>query len=269
MSRGLGDVYNRQEYERELSLCGGKLSYYTLSAAKDFQLDVSDFCQNLNHTIDLLIICNPNNPTSSAISVSDLKTIVQTCQKLDIFVMIDETYIEFASSIPALSAVCLVPDYDNLMVLRGVSKFFAAPGLRLGYGMTSNEDFRNILKEYQNPWSLNSIGAFAGELFLQDTDYIQKTRQLIETERTRIYETLQTIPELKAFKPSANFVLVQILNEGVTSFDVFDNLIRQKLMIRDCSSFEQLDGEFIRFCIMSPEENTRLLHALKTFFSEN
>ena len=182
--------------------------------------------------------------------------------------MIDETYIEFASSIPALSAVCLVPDYDNLMVLRGVSKFFAAPGLRLGYGMTSN-DFRNILKEYQNPWSLNSIGAFAGELFLQDTDYIQKTRQLIETERTRIYETLQTIPELKAFKPSANFVLVQILNEGVTSFDVFDNLIRQKLMIRDCSSFEQLDGEFIRFCIMSPEENTRLLHALKTFFSEN
>ena len=84
-----------------------------------------------------------------------------------------------------------------------------------------------------------------------------------------IYETLQTIPELKAFKPSANFVLVQILKEGVTSFDVFDNLIRQKLMIRDCSSFEQLDGEFIRFCIMSPEENTRLLYALKTFFSEN
>ena len=147
----------------------------------------------------------------------DRNYIVQTCQKLDIFVMIDETYIEFVSLIPAFSAVCLVPDYDNLMVLRGVSKFFAAPGLRLGYGMTSNVHFRNILKEYQNPWSLNSVGAFAGELFLQDTDYIQKTRQLIETERTRIYETLQTIPELKAFKPSANFVLVQILKEGVTS----------------------------------------------------
>ena len=227
------------------------------------------FCRTLDDTIDLLIICNPNNPTSSAISVSDLKAIVQTCQKLNIFVMIDETYIEFVSLIPAFSAVCLVPDYDNLMVLRGVSKFFAAPGLRLGYGMTSNVHFRNILKGHQNPWSLNSVGAFAGELFLQDTDYIQKTRQLIETERTRIYETLQTIPELKAFKPSANFVLVQILKEGVTSFDVFDNLIRQKLMIRDCSSFEQLDGEFIRFCIMSPEENTRLLYALKTFFSEN
>lgn len=263
----LGPTYS--EYERELSLCGGKLSYYTLSAAKDFQLDVSDFCRTLDDTIDLLIICNPNNPTSSAISVSDLKAIVQTCQKLDIFVMIDETYIEFVSLIPAFSVVCLVPDYDNLMVLRGVSKFFAAPGLRLGYGMTSNVHFRNILKQYQNPWSLNSVGAFVGELFLQDTDYIQKTRQLIETERTRIYETLQTIPELKAFKPSANFVLVQILKEGVTSFDVFDNLIRQKLMIRDCSSFEQLDGEFIRFCIMSPEENTRLLYALKTFFSEN
>ena len=217
----LGPTYS--EYERELlSLRRQAFLLYAL-CCKGFSIGCIRFCQNLNHTIDLLIICNPNNPTSSAISVSDLKTIVQTCQKLDIFVMIDETYIEFASSIPALSAVCLVPDYDNLMVLRGVSKFFAAPGLRLGYGMTSNEDFRNILKEYQNPWSLNSIGAFAGELFLQDTDYIQKTRQLIETERTRIYETLQTIPELKAFKPSANFVLVQILKEGLLTISPLRN----------------------------------------------
>ncbi len=263
----LGPTYS--EYERELALNGGRLSYYNLSEKQNFQLDVTDFCQHLDHTIDLLILCNPNNPTSSAITVSDLKAIVQTCQALDIFVMIDETYVEFVSSVTEVSAVSLVSDYDNLIVLRGVSKFFASPGLRLGYGITSNVHFRGILKEHQNPWSLNSIGAFAGELFFQDNDYIQKTRQLIETERARMYQTLQTIPELNVFKPSANFILVQILKEGVTSFDIFDYLIRLKLMIRDCSSFEHLDGEFFRFCIMTPEENTRLLCALKLFFSEN
>lgn len=261
----LGPTYS--EYERELTLCGGTLSYYNLLAETDFQLNIEDFCRHLNDSIDLLILCNPNNPTSSVIETPELEIIIKTCQKHDIFVMIDETYVEFVSSVDRVSAVSLVPKYDNLMVLRGVSKFFAAPGLRLGYGMTSNQHFLAVLKEHQNPWSLNSVGAFAGELFLQDTDYIQKTRKLIETERTRMYLSLQKIPKLHVFQPAANFLLVQILKDGVTSFDVFDALIRQKLMIRDCSSFESLNGEFIRFCIMNPSDNSQLLAALSRFFS--
>lgn len=261
----LGPTYS--EYERELTLCGGTLSYYNLSAEQDFQLNIRDFCQHLNDTVDLLILCNPNNPTSSVIPTSDLETIIRTCQKFHIFVMIDETYVEFVSAIDEISAVSLVPKYDNLMVLRGISKFFAAPGLRLGYGMTSNQRFLSVLKEHQNPWSLNSVGAFAGELLFQDTDYIQKTKELIAAERTRMYQNLHKIPELHVFKPSANFLLVQILKDGVTAFDVFDALIRQKMMIRDCSSFENLNGEFIRFCIMNPEDNTKLIHALRQFFT--
>lgn len=262
----LGPTYS--EYERELALCGGTLSYYNLLAEQDFQLNIPDFCRYLDNTIDLLILCNPNNPTSTAISLPDLETIILTCQKFGIFVMIDETYVEFVSDLEQISAVPLISKYDNLMILRGVSKFFAAPGLRLGYGMTSNQHFLSTLREHQNPWSLNSVGAFAGELFLQDSNYIQKTRTLIEEERIRIYRILQKIPNLKVFKPSANFFLVQILKDGVTSFDVFDALIQQKMMIRDCSSFESLNGEFIRFCIMNPDDNTRLLQALTHFFTK-
>ena len=68
---------------------------------------------------------------------------------------------------------------------------------------------------------------------------------------------------LKAYEAYGNFILVKILKEGVTSFDVFEAAIREKMMIRDCASFESLEGEFIRFCIMSPEDNTRLLDVLK------
>ena len=110
------------------------------------------------------------------------------------------------------------------------------------------------------------MGAFAGETMLTDHAFIEQTRTLIQTERERIYRELETIPYLHTFKPVANFFLVKILKEGVTSFDVFDHLIRKGLMVRDCSSFQNLNGEYFRFCIMNPEDNTRLLDGLKEYF---
>lgn len=262
----LGPTYS--EYERELTLCGGEIVMYNLSAANEFELDLDDFFAHLEKSIDLLIICNPNNPTSSAITVDNMERILKKCKEMNIFVMVDETYVEFAPCVEDITAMPLVSAYDNIMILRGVSKFFAAPGLRLGYGVTSNVTFLNVILKHQNPWTLNSIGALAGELMIQDEAYIAKTRALISEEHAKIQKTLQEIPELHAFKPMANFILVKILKEGVTSFDVFDFLIRKKLMVRDCASFQCLEGEYIRFCIMSPEDNQRLLDGLKEFFNK-
>ena len=164
---------------------------------QDFRLDISDLTDTLKSDIDLLIICNPNNPTSSAISTADMKKLLTVCRSLGIFVMIDETYIEFAPEGTSLSAVSLVPEFDNFMVIRGVSKFFAAPGLRFGYGLTSNQAFLQTLLTHQNPWSLNSIGAYAGERMLKDTDYIQKTWSLIDSERTRMCTELSGLDTVK------------------------------------------------------------------------
>ena len=261
----VGPTYS--EYERELGLCGGEMVYYNLSPENEFQIDMEAFLVELNDSIDLLILCNPNNPTSSAVSAKNLERILEKCLELNIFVMVDETYVEFAPDIHAVTCMPLVERYKNLMVIRGVSKFYAAPGLRLGYGVTSNMAFIHLLKTHQNPWSLNSIGAFAGEKMLTDEEFIKATRELIHSERERIYQELLEIPQLHTFKPVANFFLVKILKEDVTSFDVFDHLIRKGLMVRDCSSFQNLDGEYFRFCIMKPEDNTRLLDGLKEYFS--
>ena len=258
----LGPTYS--EYARELNLVGGTLEYYNLKEEQDFRLDISDLTDTLKSDIDLLIICNPNNPTSSAISTADMKKLLTVCRSLGIFVMIDETYIEFAPESTSLSAVSLVPEFDNFMVIRGVSKFFAAPGLRFGYGLTSNQAFLQTLLTHQNPWSLNSIGAYAGERMLKDTDYIKKTWTLIDSERTRMCTELSGLDTVKIYPAYANFVLVRILKEGLTSFDVFEKAIHQNLMIRDCSSFESLNGEYVRFCIMNPEDNDRLLDVFRS-----
>ena len=258
----LGPTYS--EYARELNLVGGTLEYYNLKEEQDFRLDISDLTDALKSDIDLLIICNPNNPTSSAISTPDIRELLAVCRSLGIFVMIDETYIEFAPEGAALSAVPLVPEFDNFMVIRGVSKFFAAPGLRFGYGLTSNQAFLQTLLTHQNPWSLNSVGAYAGERMLKDTDYIKKTWTLIDSERTRMCTELSGLDTVKIYPAYANFVLVRILKEGLTSFDVFEKAIHQNLMIRDCSSFESLKGEYVRFCIMNPEDNDRLLEVFRS-----
>ena len=259
----LGPTYS--EYERELSMIGGEILHYTLKSENEFQLDLEDFFHYLTKDIQLLIICNPNNPTSSAISNIEMKKILEKCQENEIFVMIDETYVEFSPEIERITSIPLVSDYSNVMVLRGVSKFFASPGLRLGYGITSNHSFLENLKEHQNPWSLNSIAAYAGELLFSDTGYINETKNLIMTERDRFCEELATWENIRFYNPVANFILVKILKKGVSSFDVFEYLIRHGIMVRDCSSFESLDGEFFRFCILSPEDNDRLLFHLKEF----
>ena len=257
----LGPTYS--EYSRELSFSGSTQEYYPLQESKDFEPDIPDLCKKLEQGYDFLILCNPNNPTSSAISQKDLRQLISFCAEKNIFVMIDETYVEFAPDINAITAVPLTREFTNLMVLRGVSKFFAAPGMRLGYGITGNMDFLSKMREKQTPWSLNSMGAFAGEIMLQDEDYIRQTRELILSERTRMIKELKSVPTYKVYPAYANFILLKILKPGLTSYDVFEACIRQGLIIRDCSSFQCLDGEFVRFCIMMPEDNSRLVEVLK------
>ena len=256
----LGPTYS--EYERELSLTGGMLSYYNLKESDDFILDTDDFIRRIPEGTDLVIICNPNNPTSSAVSQEDMEKIVRHCLAEGIFVMIDETYVEFAPDAAKITAVPLTERYDNLMVIRGVSKFFAAPGLRFGYGITSSREFLSMLLTHQNPWSLNSVGAFAGEIMLKDEEYIMRTRSLIDAERTRMCRELKALGSFKVYPAYANFILLKILKERVDSLQVFEAAVKEKMMIRDCSSFQSLEGEFVRFCVMKPEDNTRLLSVL-------
>ncbi len=254
----LGPTYS--EYSRELGFSDSTIDCFYLKPEQDFQLSVEELCLALaKKQIDFLILCNPNNPTSSVIFHPELIKLLEFCQDHNIFVMIDETYVEFAPDVDAVTAVPLTQNFQNLMVLRGVSKFFAAPGMRFGYGITGNAEFLKKLKSKQIPWSLNSLGAFAGELLFQDKEYIKKTRNLILSEREYMYTKLRELPFFYVYPAYANFLLVQIQKDGLTSSDVFEACIREGLMIRDCSSFTGLEGEFVRFCIMDPEDNRRLL----------
>ncbi len=257
----LGPTYS--EYEREISLSNGQTLYYPLKEEHNFKLDINDFCSQFDETIHLVVLCNPNNPTASAISKKDMEYILKVADKYNIIVMVDETYVEFSPETMNISAIPLTNSYNNLIILRGISKFFASPGLRLGYAITGNSDLINYINTKKNPWTINSLAEVAGCIMFSDQDYIEKTKTLISTERERITSLLSTWDCLKVYPTYANFVLVKILKDDITADQIFDFCIKKGLMIRDCSDFPYLDSSFIRFCIMNPEQNDALIQALK------
>ncbi len=262
----IGPTYS--EYEREITLNGGMAVYFPLDELHDFSLDLDALNEALSEHIDILIICNPNNPTSTTISTVLMEKIVSMCHEKAIDVMIDETYIEFTDDMPRYSASSLIDTYDNLFIIRGVSKFFAAPGLRLGYGLCGNTRLLAHMNHVKFPWTINSIASYAGEVMFADEAYMSRTKNLIIEERERIYHIMTSWKSVHVYKPTANFMLVKLLRDDISAHDIFEYLIKQNMMIRNASSFKFLDDRFFRFCFMKPEDNNRLIKGLKDFLSE-
>jgi Histidinol-phosphate/aromatic aminotransferase and cobyric acid decarboxylase len=256
----IGPTYS--EYEREVSLGGGITRYYRLEEENNFVLDLHHLEEELTSDVDLLVICNPNNPTSTAITRNEMRKILDICKQKGIFVMVDETYVEFAEDIQNITSAPLTGYYNNIIILRGISKFFAAPGLRLGYAICGNPDLVKEINQRKNPWTINSLAAIAGEIMFSDDTYIEDTRNMIASERTRICKLLDDCQYVKYYDPTANFILLKILKDDVTSMDLFEAAIRQGLMLRDCSTFPFLNNKFIRFCFMTPELNDALLKVI-------
>ena len=96
-----------------------------------------------------------------------------------------------------------------------------------------------------------------------DTDFHNKTKNLISTERKKAFDEIATWKNIKAYPSSANFILLQLLTPHITAAQIFETLIVKKLLIRDASSFAFLDETFLRFCILRPEQNKALLEELK------
>lgn len=257
----LGPAYS--EYEHELTVCGSKFAYFPLKEENNFIADIDELIKFLTPDIDLFIMCNPNNPTGTAIKTSQLDEILAHCKKNNTAVMVDETYIEFSDNLSEICAIPLTNKYDNLFVIRGTAKFFAAPGLRLGYGISSSKAFKELLEKNQNPWSVNILAAFAGERMFSDKEFNEKTWKLITSERKKALDEFKTWKNIKAYDSSANFILLKLLTDKTNAAEIFQKMIMKKMLIRDAASFTFLDESYLRFCILSPEHNKMLIEELK------
>lgn len=245
------------EYERELKIinCNTTLFY---TNENDFSVDIEKLINEIKK-VDLVILCNPNNPTGSAINKNDIKKILENCK----FLMVDETYAEFSNDEDDILCSSLTNTYENLFVIRGTSKFFSVPGIRLGYAICGNKKIIEDIENKKLPWSVNSIANLIGITMFNDKEYIDATIKLITTQKKYILKELSPLKNLKIYDSKCNFLLCKILNNKTTSTKLFETLIKKKILIRDAKNFPFLDERFFRFCILKEEENKTLIKNLK------
>jgi threonine-phosphate decarboxylase len=245
------------EYACALEKSGWQIDYCTLKSEDAFSLSLPALREKLAERYDLLFICNPGNPTGALIPKSDIAKVLDLCRESGTFLVLDEAFIDFCEKD---SAKDLIGGYGRAVLLRSMTKFFAIPGLRLGYAIAASETIEAI-GTLQDPWSVNTAAQVAGIASLGDPDYCEHTRNYVTAERDRMASALAGLPGLDIFPSRANYLLVQI-RKGPSAAELRSKLLGKGVLIRDCGNFEGLDGSFFRVAVRLREENERLVELL-------
>lgn len=249
------------EYESELKKINSNIFHYALNEDLEFKIDVEDLISEIKvNKINLLIFANPNNPTGTILSRSEIEKILNNT---DTFLLIDETYVEFTNT-DEFSSIPLTKKYSKLFVTRGVSKFFAAPGIRLGYAITSDENTKTHFNSNSMLWSINIFAELMGQVMFSDSEYLNTVFNFIKAERTYMTDELSKLQNLKVYSSQGNFVLCKILND-ITAHELREHLLKKAIVIRDCSNFVGLTKNHFRFCILKEEDNKKLVSEIAEF----
>ncbi len=251
------------EYERSLKRIGCEIVKYFAKKELEFKIDLNDLKKEIKKgEYDLVVICNPNNPTGFAFEKEEIKELLKYTKT---FFMVDETYVEFTDT-SKYSATHLVDKYKNIFVIRGTSKFFSTPGIRLGYGLISNEEIKEKISHKLDLWNINIFADLMGEIMFKDKEYIENTISYMTEERKYLYDRLREINSLNVYESKGNFILCEIKESDITAKDLYDELLKEGIVIRNCSSFEGLSDKFFRVCILKHEENELLIQEIKKIF---
>ena len=205
----------------------------------------------------LTIVCSPNNPTGSVLPSAEIERL---CREADGLVVVDEAYHEFAGR----SVVPLLEHHANLVVLRTFSKAMALAGLRVGYLLAAPELVREVNKA-RLPYNINALSQLAALAALDEPQLLADGVAALVDERERLLRRLADVPGVRALPSEANFFLLEL--ESASPKAVFDALLRRGVLVRDVTSYPQLE-RCLRVSVGSQEENDAFLHALGTALAE-
>lgn len=249
------------EYEEELKKISQNIFHFNLNYEDKFKIDVDKLIEAIKkEDIDLLVFANPNNPTGTALKSTEIEKILK---ETDVKLILDETYTEFCEK--EFSSGALTKNYKNLLITRGTSKFFSLPGIRLGYGITSDENLIQEFKAKQTLWQINSVADMCGQIMFKDKEYLESVYDFIRTRREYLFNELKKIKSLEPIETKSNFILIKIHGD-ITSTELREKLAENLLIVRDCKTFKGLDDSYFRICILSDKENEKLIKHLKNIF---
>lgn len=249
------------EYEQSIKLYDGKINYYYLKEANNFKV-LDDITNYINERINLVFICNPNNPTGQLTEKNILEKILLKLKENKAFLVVDECFLNFSEDYEKHSLVDLMNKYDNLIVLKAFTKIFAIPGIRLGYCMSSNSVLINKIKTAGPPWNVSTIAQAAGIAALKEKEYLKRTISYVKEERNYLIDELNKL-NLKVLDSHANYILFKTHVP-----EIKEKMLERKILIRSCCNYVNLSSEFYRIAVKTKEENKLLIKNLKEVMEE-
>lgn len=256
--RGLIVAPAFSEYGKALAKAGMEVHYLKLRADNGFRLCPDELEQALSGAFDVMFLCNPGNPTGTLIPPSVVEEVIELCRAAGTLLVLDEAFMDFCETD---SGKHLVLQSDCGIVLRSMTKFYALPGLRVGYAVAS-ERLALRMESLRGPWSVNTPAQFAGVAALTDTGYVRRTVNYVAGEREFLAQGMTAVGGLQPYPSVANYLLVTT-REGNTATELRKELLKRFILIRDCSNFEGLNNRFFRVAVRTREENIKLLEALR------
>ncbi len=257
------------EYERACRMASYKLKVksFELKRENNFKINPDEFISSLrgygnsnpplskgrHGGIDMVFLCNPNNPTGSLLKRAEVLKIANAAKRLKCYLVVDEAFIDFC---PRETIITEVQNNPYLIVLRSMTKFYALAGLRIGYGVFPSSLIER-LKEFKEPWTVNTLAQKAAIAGLEDDEYADETFRLIKKEKEFLEDNFREIG-IKFYPSDANFYLLKIDRNNL-----IDLKLRKKgILVRNCSNFKGLDSSFIRVAVKSRKDNSRLLNEI-------
>ncbi|MBO5387983.1 MAG: aminotransferase class I/II-fold pyridoxal phosphate-dependent enzyme [Lachnospiraceae bacterium] len=244
-----------QEYEKAVNAAGGEMEYYYLKEENNFDLQYEFVTELFGRVgdLDMVFLCNPNNPTGRVIRKDILLKVLQTCQDREVYLCVDESFLPFLENEDNYSMIDYLESYDKLIILRSFTKIYGMPGLRLGYALSSNIKLIENMREKCQPWSVSTPAQLAGISALKDVDFLEKTKRMIQGEREYLVRELMPIIAEKYYISYANFILFK------GGADLKVRLLEEGVLIRDCSNFKGLGQGYYRMAVRSTSENKELV----------
>lgn len=246
------------EYEEAILSIDGEIEYFHLKEENNFNLD-KKFIERVNENIDIIFICNPNNPTGVLTNKNFITEILNKAVVTNTIVVLDESFLDFVKDSTYYSSNKLLNKYKNLIIVKSLTKFFAMPGARIGYGICYDNDIISRINKVTVPWSINIMAAEGIIQGLKEEAYINNSISYVNNEKNYLYNALKEIECIKVFRPSVNFVMFKLLRD----LDLKEALVKRKILIRSCDNYIGLNKEFYRVAVRTREENKKLVYELK------
>ena len=242
------------EYEAACRLAGARITHHkSMNLAKDLTPFISKIPRN-----GCVFVCNPNNPTGLILSKRQISRIVLAAEKKSALVFVDECFIELVPGSDE-SILNMTGRYNNLVILRSLTKSFGLAGIRIGYAVSSR-NIISILRNIKIPWSVNVVAQQAGLAAIRSKSHLSRSKQIIKQETSFLKSKISKIPGFKCYDTATNFILIRTRRDSTVLYDM---LIRHGIIVRDCKNFTGLDGNHIRVAIKTHRDNIRLVKALE------